>query len=70
MHAVPLLYSPWRLPQKVTETILAGKVKVMVTASGGFDNLWEEGSYEFGNKATSNSETELAMGHPVMTQAK
>ena len=33
----------------------------MVT--GGFDGLCEEGSYEFGNiKATSNSETELAMG--------
>ena len=29
----------------------------------GFDSLCEEGSYEFGNmKATSNSETELAMG--------
>jgi 3-oxoacyl-(acyl-carrier-protein) synthase len=44
------------------ETILAGKAKVMV--AGGFDDLCEEGSYEFGNmKATSNSETELAMGH-------
>ena len=31
--------------------------------AGGFDDLCEEGSYEFGNmKATSNSETELAMG--------
>ena len=44
-----------------SETIFAGKAKVMVT--GGFDNLYEEGSYEFGNmKATSNSETELVMG--------
>ena len=44
-----------------SETILAGKAKVMVT--GGFNDLCEEGSYEFGNiKATSNSETELAMG--------
>ncbi|KAI0278299.1 hypothetical protein BGY98DRAFT_968840 [Russula aff. rugulosa BPL654] len=46
-----------------SETILSGKAKVMV--AGGFDDLWEEGSYEFGNmKATSNSEpgTELAMG--------
>jgi 3-oxoacyl-(acyl-carrier-protein) synthase len=44
-----------------SETILAGKAKVMV--AGGFDDLCEEGSYEFGNmKATSNSETELAMG--------
>ncbi len=31
--------------------------------AGGFDDLCEEGSYEFGNmKATSNSETELVMG--------
>jgi len=44
-----------------TDTILSGKAKVMV--AGGFDDLCEEGSYEFGNmKATSNSETELAMG--------
>jgi fatty acid synthase subunit alpha, fungi type len=44
-----------------SETILAGKAKVMV--AGGFDDLCEEGTYEFGNmKATSNSETELAMG--------
>lgn len=44
-----------------SETILSGKAKVMV--AGGFDDLCEEGSYEFGNmKATSNSETELAMG--------
>jgi fatty acid synthase subunit alpha len=36
-------------------------VKVMV--AGGFDDLCEEGSYEFGDmKAASNSETELAMG--------
>jgi len=43
------------------DTILSGKAKVMV--AGGFDDLCEEGSYEFGNmKATSNSETELAMG--------
>jgi hypothetical protein len=44
-----------------SDTILSGKAKVMV--AGGFDDLCEEGSYEFGNmKATSNSETELAMG--------
>lgn len=31
--------------------------------AGGFDDLSEEGSYEFANmKATSNSETEFAMG--------
>ena len=31
--------------------------------AGGFDDLCEEGSYEFGNmKATSNSETELVIG--------
>lgn len=31
--------------------------------AGGFDDLSEEGSYEFVNmKATSNAETELAMG--------
>jgi fatty acid synthase subunit alpha len=39
-----------------SETILTGKVMVMV--AGGFDYLWENGSYDFGNmKATSNSET-------------
>ena len=44
-----------------SETILTGKAKVMV--AGGFDDLFEEGSNEFGNmKVTSNSETELAMG--------
>ena len=44
-----------------SETILGGKAKVMI--AGGFDDLSEEGSYEFGNmKATSNSETELEMG--------
>ncbi|KAF8632253.1 hypothetical protein AX15_002000 [Amanita polypyramis BW_CC] len=43
------------------DTILSGKAKVMI--SGGFDDLSEEGSYEFGNmKATSNAETEFAMG--------
>ena len=31
--------------------------------AGGFDDISEEGSYEFANmKATSNAETELAMG--------
>ena len=31
--------------------------------AGGFDDICEEGSYEFANmKATSNSETEFAMG--------
>jgi len=30
---------------------------------GGFDDISEEGSYEFANmKATSNAETEFAMG--------
>jgi hypothetical protein len=39
-----------------SDTILSCKAKVMV--AGGFDDLGEEGSYEFGNmKATSNSET-------------
>ncbi|GBE87869.1 fatty acid synthase [Sparassis crispa] len=43
------------------DTLLSGKAKVML--AGGFDDLSEEGSYEFGNmKATSNAETELAMG--------
>jgi len=48
-----------------SETILAGKAKVMVT--GGFNDLREEGSYEFSNmKVSSKSETELAMGHEPM----
>ncbi|KAG8905251.1 3-oxoacyl-[acyl-carrier-protein] synthase [Tulasnella sp. 403] len=43
------------------DTILSGKAKVMV--AGGFDDFSEEGSYEFANmKATSNAETEFAMG--------
>lgn len=43
------------------DTLLSGKAKVML--AGGFDDLSEEGSYEFGQmKATSNSETEFAMG--------
>ena len=43
------------------DTLLSGKAKVMI--AGGFDDLSEEGSYEFANmKATSNSETEFAMG--------
>ena len=43
------------------DTILSGKAKVML--AGGFDDLGEEGSYEFAQmKATSNAETEFAMG--------
>lgn len=43
------------------DSILSGKAKVML--AGGFDDLSEEGSYEFAQmKATSNSETEFAMG--------
>lgn len=43
------------------DTLLSGKAKVML--AGGFDDISEEGSYEFANmKATSNTETELAMG--------
>ncbi|KAH7106327.1 fatty acid synthase [Auriculariales sp. MPI-PUGE-AT-0066] len=43
------------------DTILSGKAKVMI--AGGFDDFSEEGSFEFANmKATSNAETELAMG--------
>jgi fatty acid synthase subunit alpha len=43
------------------DTLLSGKAKVMI--AGGFDDISEEGSYEFANmKATSNTETEFAMG--------
>ncbi|OXG24315.1 fatty acid synthase subunit alpha [Cryptococcus neoformans Ze90-1] len=43
------------------DTILTGKAKVMI--AGGFDDFSEEGSFEFANmKATSNAETEFAMG--------
>ncbi|KII85134.1 hypothetical protein PLICRDRAFT_45274 [Plicaturopsis crispa FD-325 SS-3] len=43
------------------DSILSGKAKVMI--AGGFDDISEEGSYEFANmKATSNAETEFAMG--------
>ncbi|KAI0685962.1 fatty acid synthase [Cytidiella melzeri] len=43
------------------DTLLSGKAKIML--AGGFDDLSEEGSYEFANmKATSNAETEFAMG--------
>jgi hypothetical protein len=35
-----------------------------VMIAGGFDNISEEGSYQFANmKETSNTETEFAMGH-------
>ena len=44
-------------------------MKVMV--AGGFNDLCEEGSYEFGHmKATSNSETELAMGRKPMEMSR
>lgn len=43
------------------DTILTGKAKIMI--AGGFDDFSEEGSFEFANmKATSNAETEFAMG--------
>jgi fatty acid synthase subunit alpha, fungi type len=43
------------------DTILSGKAKVMI--AGGFDDFYEEGSYEFANvKATNNSVIEFAMG--------
>ncbi|KZT29627.1 fatty acid synthase [Neolentinus lepideus HHB14362 ss-1] len=43
------------------DTLLSGKAKIML--AGGFDDLSEEGSYEFANmKATSSAETEFAMG--------
>ena len=47
---------------KITcDTILPGKARVMI--AGSFDDISEEGSYEFANmKATSNAETEFAMG--------
>jgi len=43
------------------DTLLSGKAKVML--AGGYDDTSEEGSFEFAQmKATSNAETELAMG--------
>ena len=43
------------------DTLLSGKAKVML--AGGYDDTSEEGSYEFAQmKATSNAETEFAMG--------
>ncbi|EPQ27448.1 uncharacterized protein PFL1_04986 [Pseudozyma flocculosa PF-1] len=43
------------------ETILSGKAELML--AGGFDDLSEEGSFEFANmKATSNAKDELAAG--------
>ena len=43
------------------DTLLSGKAKVML--AGGYDDLGEEGSYEFAQmEATSNAETEFAMG--------
>jgi fatty acid synthase subunit alpha, fungi type len=42
--------------------ILPGKARVMIV--GSFNNISKEGSYKFANmKATSNMETEFAMGH-------
>ncbi|KAF9062802.1 hypothetical protein BDP27DRAFT_1368514 [Rhodocollybia butyracea] len=43
------------------DTVLAGKAKVMI--AGGYDDISEEGSYEFANmKATSNADSEFVMG--------
>ena len=43
------------------DTFISGKAKVMI--AGGFDDLSEDGSYEFADmKATSNAESEFAMG--------
>lgn len=43
------------------DTLLSGKAKVML--AGGYNDLTEEGSYEFAQmKATSNAETEFTMG--------
>ena len=42
------------------DTLFSGTAKVML--AGGFDDLSEEGSYEFANmKVTSNAETEFAI---------
>ena len=39
--------------------------------AGGFDNISEEGSYQFANmKETSNTETEFAMGHEPTEMAR
>ena len=39
--------------------------------TGGFDNISEEGSYEFANlKATSNTETEFAMGRELTEMSR
>ncbi|KIK11848.1 hypothetical protein PISMIDRAFT_19186 [Pisolithus microcarpus 441] len=44
------------------DIIIFNKAKMMI--AGGFDDISEEGSSEFANvKATSNAETEFAMGH-------
>jgi 3-oxoacyl-(acyl-carrier-protein) synthase len=43
-----------------SETILAGKAKVM--AMGGFDDLCEEGSYEFGNAIATGNSRDCARG--------
>ncbi|KAJ1972608.1 fatty acid synthase alpha subunit Lsd1 [Dimargaris verticillata] len=43
------------------ETIQSGKARIVLV--GGYDDMHEEGSYEFGNmKATSNAEDELLRG--------
>ncbi|KAJ1970555.1 fatty acid synthase alpha subunit Lsd1, partial [Dimargaris xerosporica] len=43
------------------ETIQSGKARIVLV--GGYDDMHEEGSYEFGNmKATSNAEDELMRG--------
>ena len=39
--------------------------------AGGFDNISEEGSYQFANmKETSNAETKFAMGHEPTEMAR
>ena len=64
---MPPLNSPAVPSPGLAGTVHAGKVKV----TGGFDDLCKEASYEFGNmNATSNSETELAMGCEPMEMSQ
>jgi 3-oxoacyl-(acyl-carrier-protein) synthase len=51
------------------DTIPSGKARVMI--AGGFDDVSEEGSYEFADmKATGNTETEFAMGCEPMEMSR
>ncbi|KIK16551.1 hypothetical protein PISMIDRAFT_15761 [Pisolithus microcarpus 441] len=60
-YLVPSSATTLQSVEVACDIIIFNKAKTMI--AGGFDDISEEGSSEFANvKATSNAETEFAMG--------